>query len=120
MAVKDVKEYYFKLIAQKAELEADLTDFEEALKNGFITEEQMQAAKDELIPYQINLDRLTYIMYLLELPNRKAKKAKYNKANKKIIEALKNRKADAESVELENKSALDNFRKELKKLKENK
>ena len=35
MAVKDVKEYYFKLIAQKAELEADLADFEEALKNGF-------------------------------------------------------------------------------------
>ena len=120
MAVKDVKEYYFKLIAQKAELEADLADFEEALKNGFITEEQMQAAKDELIPYQINLDRLTYIMYLLELPNRKAKKAKHNKANRKIIEALKDRKADAESVELENKSALDHFRKELKKLKENK
>ena len=38
----------------------------------------------------------------------------------KIIEALKDRKADAESVELENKSALDHFRKELKKLKENK
>ena len=33
MAVKDVKEYYFKLIAQKAELEADLADFEEALKD---------------------------------------------------------------------------------------
>ena len=116
MAARDVKEYYFKLIAQKAELEADLADFEEALKNGFITEEQMQAAKDELIPYQINLDRLTYIMYLLELPNRKAKKAKHNKANKKIIEALKDRKADAESVELENKSALDAFRKEVKEL----
>ena len=83
MAARDVKEYYFKLIAQKAELEADLADFEEALKNGFITEEQMQAAKDELIPYQINLDRLTYIMYLLELPNRKAKKAKFANQNKK-------------------------------------
>ena len=32
MAARDVKEYYFKLIAQKAELEADLADFEEALK----------------------------------------------------------------------------------------
>ena len=116
MAVKDVKEYYFKLIAQKAELEADLADFEEALKNGFITEEQMQAAKDELIPYQINLDRLTYIMYLLELPNRKAKKAKFAKQNKKILNELEKRKADEHSVISENKSALDGFRKEVKEL----
>ena len=116
MAAKDVKEYYFKLIAQKAELEADLADFEEALKNGFITEEQMQAAKDELIPYQINLDRLTYIMYLLELPNRKAKKAKFAKQNKKILDELGKRKADEQSVISENKSALDTFRKEVKEL----
>lgn len=116
MAVKDVKEYYFKLIAQKAELEADLADFEEALKNGFITEEQMQAAKDELIPYQINLDRLTYIIYLLELPNRKTKKAKFAKQNKKILNELEKRNADEQSVISENKSALDAFRKEVKEL----
>ena len=116
MAVKDVKEYYFKLIAQKAELEADLADFEEALKNGFITEEQMQAAKDELVPYQINLDRLTYIMYLLELPNRKTKKAKFANQNKKILNELEKRNADEQSIIAENKSALDAFRKEVKKL----
>ena len=116
MAVKDVKKYYFKLIAQKAELEADLADFEEALKNGFITEEQMQAAKDELIPYQINLDRLTYIMYLLELPNRKTKKAKFTNQNKKILDELGKRNADEQSVISENKSALDAFRKEVKEL----
>ena len=116
MAARDVKEYYFKLIAQKAELEADLADFEEALKNGFITEEQMQAAKDELIPYQINLDRLTYIMYLLELPNRKAKKAKFANQNKKILSELEKRNADELSVISENKSALDAFRKEVKEL----
>ena len=116
MAARDVKEYYFKLIAQKAELEADLADFEEALKNGFITEEQMQAAKDELIPYQINLDRITYIIYLLELPNRKTKKVKFTKQNKKILDELEKRKADEQSVVAENKSALDAFRKEVKEL----
>ena len=116
MAVKDVKKYYAKLIAQKAELEADLVDFEEALKNGFITEEQMQKAKDELIPYQINLDRLTYIIFLLELPNREAKKVKFAKQNKKILNELEKRKADEQSVINENKSALDGFIKEVKKL----
>ena len=117
MAVRDVREYYFTMQAQKEQLEADIADFEEALKNGFITEEQVQAAKDELIPYQINLDRLTYIMYLLELPARKIKQAKCNKQNKKLLDELKARNADVESVKAENKSALDNFRKALKDLK---
>ena len=120
MAVKDVREYYFKLAAQKAELEADLADFDEALKNGFITEEQVQAAKDELIPYQINLDRITYIMYLLELPARKPKQAKCNKQNKKLLDELNKRKADEESIIAENKSALDSFRAEIKKLEKSK
>ena len=116
MAVKDVRDYYYKLQAQKLELEADLADFDEALKNGFITEEQVQAAKEELIPYQINLDRLTYIMYLLELPAKKEKKARFAKQNKKILTELKNRKADEASVLNENKSALDSFREEVNKL----
>ena len=116
MAVKDVRDYYYKLQAQKVELEADIADFEEAFQNGFITEDQVQAAKEELVPYQINLDRLTYIMYLLELPAKKSKKAKYAKQNKKILAELKNRKADEDSVLDENKSALDNFRKEVNKL----
>jgi len=117
MAARDIKEYYYKIQAQKLEMEADLADFEEALKNGFITEEQVQAAKEELIPYQINYDRLTYIMYLLELPNRKSKKAKYNRQNKKLLNELKARNADGDAVFDENKSALDSFRAEIEKLK---
>jgi hypothetical protein len=117
MAVKDVKEYYLKMLAQYLEMKNDLADFEEALKNGFITEDQMQTAMEEVNALQVNYDRLTYIMYLLELPNRRSKHAQYNKANKKLVEALKDKKADIEAVELENKSVLANFREELKKLK---
>jgi hypothetical protein len=116
MAVKDVKDYYFKMLAQYLEMKNDLADFEQALKDGFITEDQMQAAIEEVNTLQLNYDRLTYIMYLLELPNRRSKHARHNKANKKVLDALKERKADAESVALENRSALDNFRQELKKL----
>ena len=120
MAVKDVREYYFTMQAQLLEMKADLADFEEALKNGFITEDKMQAAIEEVAALQLNYDRLTYIMYLLEMPNRASKKAKYNKANKKLVAEFKNRKADVESVVDENKSALDAFRAELKKLKDEK
>lgn len=116
MAVNDVKDYYYKMLAQYLEMKADLVDFEQALKDGFITEDQMQTAIEEVNALQVNYDRLTYIMYLLELPKRDSKKIKYNKANKKLLAAFKNKKADINAVELENKSALDNFRKELKRL----
>ena len=117
MAVKDVKKYYFKMAAQYLEMKNDLADFEEALKSGFITEDQMQAAIEEVNALQINYDRLTYIMYLLELPNRQTKHKKHNNANKKVLKALKERKADQLSVEIENCSALNKFREELKRLK---
>ena len=55
-------------------------------------------------------------MYLLELPNRKTKKAKFAKQNKKILDELGKRSADEQSVISENKSALDAFRKEVKEL----
>ena len=118
MALRDVKEYYFKMLGQYMEMKADLADFEQALKDGFITEEQMQAAYDDVDRIQQNYERLSYIMYLLELPNRKSKQPKYNTRNKKLVEAFKDRKADSDSVELENRYALKAFREELKHLQE--
>jgi len=118
MAVRDVREYYFKMLEQYLEMKNDLADFEIALKAGNITEDQMQAAMEEVNALQLNYERLTYIMYLLELPARKSKQAKHNRANKKILNALKDDKADMGSVIDENKSALDNFRAKLKELKE--
>lgn len=116
MAVKDVKEYYYEIQAQYLEMKNDLVDFDQALKDGYITEEKMQEAIDSVNALQINYDRLTYIMYLLELPKRKKKQAKYNKMNKKLLDEFQNLKADKESVKEENKSALTEFKNKLKKL----
>jgi hypothetical protein len=117
MALKDVKEYYFTMLAQYLEMKADLADFEQALKDGFITEDQMQNAFDEVNRVQQNCERLGYILYLFELPNKKAKKIKYNKMHSQLVNLFKSKKADTESVELENCDALKIFREELKKLK---
>ena len=117
MALKDVKEYYFTMLAQYLEMKADLADFEQALKDGFITEDQMQNAFDEVNRVQQNCERLGYILYLFELPNKKAKKIKYNKMHSQLVNLFKSKKADTESVEIENCDALKIFREELKKLK---
>ena len=60
MAVKDVKEYYYKMLAQYLEMKADLADFEQALKDGFITEDQVVEAKEELaIPEDIETIKIS-------------------------------------------------------------
>jgi hypothetical protein len=118
MALKDVKDYYFKMLAQYLEMKADIADFEQALKDGFITEDQLQTALEEVDKVKQNYERLSYIMYLLDLPNKKSKKVKHNNMNKKLIAEFKNRQADTESIEIENRCALKAFREEMKRLQE--
>ena len=116
MAIRDVKEYYFKMAAQYIEMKDDLKDFEQALKDGFITEDQLQAAYDEVDKVQQNYDRLSYIMYLLNLPNRKSKQKKYKIINTALETEFEKRKADTGSVSIENRDALKAFKEEMEKL----
>ena len=116
MPLRDVKEYYFKMLRQYFEMKADLADFEQALKDGFITEDQMQAAIEDVDKVKQNYERLSYIMYLLNLPNRKSKQEKYNNMNKKHVAEFEARQADTKSVELENCDALKAFKEEMERL----
>lgn len=118
MAIRDVKEYYFKMLSQYMEMKADLADFEQALKDGFITEEQMQAAFEEVNRVQQNYERLSYIMYLLNLPNREAKRKRPAKVNAALAAEFESRKADVEAVSVENRDALKAFKDEMKRLQE--
>ena len=116
MAIRDVKDYYFKMLSQYMEMKADLPDFEQALKDGFITEEQMQAAFDEVDRVQQNYERLSYIMYLLNLPNREAKRKRPTNTDIALAAEFKKRKADVEAVSIENRDALKAFKDEMKRL----
>ena len=69
MAVKDVKEYYYKMFAQYLEMKNDLADFEEALKNGFITEEKLAEVKDTVNSLELNYQRLLYVALTRALHN---------------------------------------------------
>lgn len=114
MALKDVKEYYNTMARQVVELKSDLADFETAFKKGYITEDKLDDIKAETAKIEENFNRLTYIMYLFEIPNRDEKRLKSNRTNKKLIEHLK--PYSKEEVELENKSLLTDIRRQLKEL----
>ena len=116
MAVRDIKEYYLKMQAQYYEMRGDLQDYEQAVRDGHISEEQLESVKEHIATIQDNYERLRYIMYLLELPNKKHKQKSYNDQNKRLVKYFSDKKVDTESLEFENRSLLDELREELKKL----
>ena len=118
MAVKDVRNYFYTMLCQYIEEKQNLADFEEALKEGNITQEQMQAAMENVASLETNYHRLVYIMYLLDMPNRKNKKSDYIKQHKTILEELKRLGADIDAIKDENTDALTHFKAALKALKE--
>ena len=117
MAVKDVRNYFYTMLSQYLEEKQNLADFEDALKEGFITEEQMQEALETVAKLEENYHRLVYIMYLLEMPNRDSKKAGYVKQHKVILDELKRYGADIDSIKEENSDALIHFKAALERLK---
>lgn len=116
MAIKDVKQYYYNMLFQYIEMKSDLADFEEAVKNGNIEESRLQEIIDTVNKLEQNYDRLSYIMYLLEIPNRPEKKIKHSKETAYLKDYFSTKNADLESIKAENKSAIDHIRAELKKL----
>lgn len=117
MAIKDVKHYFYTMLMQYLEEKQNLADFTEALENNLITEEQMQEALDTVADLENNYYRLAYIMYLLDMPNKKEKKEVYVRQYKPILNELQKLGADIEAVKKENTDALIHFKAALKALK---
>ena len=118
MAIRDVREYFYTMLAQYLEEKQNLDDFAEALKDGLITEEQMQDAMDNVAVLEENYHRLAYIMYLFNMPNRQTKKRGYIRQHKPILDEFKRLGVDIDSIKDENTDALKHFKVALKELKE--
>jgi len=73
MSVKDVNEYYDKLGVDYLEMMAALKDLEEECGKGLISPDKVDQFKKMLEPIKINYSRISYIMYLLNKPNKKEK-----------------------------------------------
>ena len=85
MAIGDVRSYYYTVLAQYLEEKQNLADFEQALREGLITEDKMQEAMEIVAGLETNYHRLAYIMYLFDMPNRTTKKSNYIKQNAAIL-----------------------------------
>jgi len=116
MAVKDVQEYYYSVLEQYLAAKDDLKDFEKGLADGFVTEEQVQELAEELANIEQNKERLEYIFFLLNMPNRKNKKPKYTLQQQKLLNRLNKHNNDGEAVLAENEQAITNMKNKISNL----
>ena len=61
MALIDFKRYMFQVEAQYVEMKEDLKDFEQALKDGYITEDKLVSVREYVEMLEQNYKRLLYI-----------------------------------------------------------
>ena len=77
MAKKDVREYFVTMQRQYYKMNKILVDFEKMMAEGTIENEQVEKIRQIVMPLKTNIDRLSYIVYLMDKPkNRKSRKAK--------------------------------------------
>ena len=88
MSVKHVKLYYKEICDQYSDLLQELKDFEKEAQEGLIEPERIDNIKETIQPLMNNYQRISYIMYLLNLPNKKEKAVKYKRQNNKLLNTL--------------------------------
>lgn len=118
MAVRHVREYYKLMEQQYLDMLQNVKDFDELLKQGVVPEEVMQQAKSMLDAMKSNYDRLSYIMLLLNQPNRNKKEKNYKKSISNELDFLVSNNATQGSVFVENEDLLKNFKKLIKGVKD--
>lgn len=101
MARKDVDEYYEVISTQYADMLAALRDMEEESQKGLLDPDRLEQMKKIIEPLKTNYMRISYIMYLLNKPNRKSKRIIYEAQNKKLLNKIGKENTLA-SIEQEN------------------
>lgn len=110
MSVKHVKKYYEEICNQYLEMRSELKDFEKECENGLFEPERLDIIKETVQPLMDNYERVSYIMFLLNKPNKEKKIKKYEQQNKKLLNNYK-KSNSLEAVKEENKQVIENLRK---------
>ena len=86
MAKRHVEEYFNKIAEQYKSLLNELKDFEKECNEGLVEPERFDNFKKIIEPLKNNYMTWSYVMYLLNLPNRESKVKIIKRRDKKKIE----------------------------------
>ena len=117
MAIRDFNLYLANVQAQVLATKNDLADFEQGLKDGHVTEQQVEDLRAEYQRIDDNYQRLLYVGYLLELPKSKWRKKRFRRKHDDLEIYLDKANATEDKVIKENEIAMELIKNEIKKLK---
>lgn len=112
MARKDVLAYYKQVENQYMEMLADAKDYDKCHDNGELSDEKYNELMSLMETVKTNYERIAWIVFLLNAPGKKSKKARYNQQNRKMFTGLEN--STEYKVLDENADALKNIKRLLK------
>ena len=120
MAKRDVVQYYLEQEATYSQVLEDIDDLEKSYKSGNIDYERYSQLRDSLSQdvqsIKDEYERLSYVMFLLNMPNRVEKKDRYKKENQAYFAYLE--RYSKEKLVDETKDVLKNFKEKVRKFKE--
>lgn len=110
MSVKHVKDYYLKITNDYHMMNETLKEMEKAITddNLEIAKQNIPMIKQQVAQLKENYLRISYIMFLLNMPNKKEKRAKYVKREHKKIDDIP-KEHQLIGVLREDKQILDNL-----------
>ena len=117
MAIRDFNLYLANVQAQVLATKNDLADFEQGLKDGHVTEQQVEDLRAEYQRIDDNYQRLLYVGYLLELPKSKWRKKRFRRKHDDLEIYLDKANATEDKVIKENEIAMELIKNEIAKLK---
>ena len=117
MAIRDFNLYLANVQAQVLATKNDLADFEQGLKDGYVTEQQVEDLRAEYQRIDDNYQRLLYVGYLLELPKSKWRKKRFRRKHDDLEIYLDKANATEDKVIKENEIAMELIKNEIKKIK---
>lgn len=113
MSVKHVREYFNQVADQYSEMLNELRDFEKEAEQGLIEPERLDIIKQNIQPLVNNYQTLSWIMFLLNQPNKKEKIKKYERQNKTLLKTL-NKEFSQEGVINTNQQVIDGLKQQIK------
>ena len=117
MSRRDVIEGFKKVENQYLSMLKNVEEYDKALKDKFITQEQFDQVQNLLRDFKINYDRWSYIIFLLNSPNKKEKKLSYEKQNSKLVSHFDKTKSTLKDTLQEDEDCLKVFKQYIEEIK---
>lgn len=109
MAKRHLQEYYDSVCNDYLEMLDNIKDMEKEYQEGIIDPERLENIKKQIEPLKNNYMTLSWVMFLLNQPNRKSKEKKYVGMYSKKISELDIKRSPG-AIKEENKKVIDKLK----------